>query len=341
MPSTTRKRPRDTAVPAGAPAAPLTGDQKLELLYWLKLNRGLETRLANLFRQGKVLGGLYRSLGQEAISVGTAYALQPGDWYAPVIRNMGTCLVRGIAPRILISQYMARSIPVGGRDNALHFGFLDQGMVSTISPLGGLVSVMAGVALAFRIRGERRVVMTYSGDGQTSTGAWHEGVNFAAVQNVPFVLVVENNGWAYSTPVGRQTRVTDLAERAKAYGIPGEIVDGNDVLAVHQVARRAVERARAGGGPTLIEAKTFRRLGHSEHDDPRRYVPAAMFEEWERKDPIDRYERTLMEQGLTTRAAIADLEKRVETELDEAQEWAEAAPPPDPATLTRGVFKED
>jgi len=334
VPSTPEKAPPRAA-------SPLTRAQKSELLYWLKLNRALETRLANLFKQGKVSGGLYRSLGQEAISVGSAYALGPDDWYAPVIRNMGTCLVRGIQPGILISQYMARSIPVGGRDNALHFGFLDKGMVSTISPLGGLVSVMAGVALAFKIRGEKRVALTYSGDGQTSTGAWHEGVNFAGALSLPFVLIVENNGWAYSTPVTRQTRVRRLSDKAQAYGIAGETVDGNDVMAVYDASRRAIERAREGGGPTLLEAVTFRRLGHSEHDDARKYVPAEMFEEWEKKDPIDRFERHVTETRVMTRQEIDQLEARIETELDQAQSWAEAVPPPDPAGLTRGVFAED
>ena len=334
MPSTSRG-------PAVTDAAALSTERKLELLYWLKLNRALETRLASLFKQGKVLGGLYRSLGQEAISVGSAYALGPDDWFAPVIRNLGTCLVRGIPLGVVFAQYMGRSVPTGGRDNALHFGFPDKNMVSTISPLGGLVSVMAGVALGFKMRGEKKVALTYSGDGQTSTGAWHEGVNFAAVLGLPFVLVIENNGWAYSTPVSRQTRVKDLADRARAYGIPGEIVDGNDVLAVHAVCLRAIERARQGAGPTLIEAKTFRRLGHSEHDDPRKYVPAEMFAEWERKDPIDRYERHLLDAGLADRGAIADLERRIAAELDAGQAWAEAVPPPDPAMLTHGVYAED
>ena len=337
MPSTGKRAP----APGVAVDTALTSEKRNELLYWLKLNRALETRLANLFKQGKVLGGLYRGVGQEAISVGSGYALGPDDWYAPVIRNIGTCLVRGIEPGILMSQYMARSIPVGGRDNALHFGFLDKGMVSTISPLGGLVSVMAGVALAFKIRGEKKVAMTYSGDGQTSTGAWHEGVNFAAVQDLPFVLIVENNGWAYSTPVHRQTRLKDLADRAKAYGMAGVIVDGNDVEAVHAVTKQAVERARGGGGPTLIEAKTFRRLGHSEHDDPRKYVPAEQFAEWEKKDPIDQFEKRLIKDGVTTPAKIARIAARIEAELDEAQRWAEAVPPPDPATLTQGVYAED
>ncbi|HET9480886.1 MAG TPA: thiamine pyrophosphate-dependent dehydrogenase E1 component subunit alpha [Candidatus Polarisedimenticolia bacterium] len=346
MPSTSRRPaarpPRVRSGPAGrAVPGTLPDDSLRELLYWLRLNRALETRLASLFRQGKVLGGLYRSLGQEAISVGSAFALEKGDWYAPVIRNMGTCLVRGIQPRILIAQYMARSVPVGGRDNALHFGFVDQGMVSTISPLGGLVSVMAGVAMAFRMRGEDRVALTYSGDGQTSTGAWHEGVNFAAVQQAPFVLIVENNGWAYSTPVSRQCLLENLSDRAAAYGIPGVTVDGNDVVAVYEATKQAVVRARAGDGPTLIEAKTFRRLGHSEHDDPRKYVPAGMFAEWEKKDPIERHERLLLEAGLIRREEIEQMDRRIEAELDEAQAWAEACPPPDPATLMQGVYAED
>ncbi|HEY3174716.1 MAG TPA: thiamine pyrophosphate-dependent dehydrogenase E1 component subunit alpha [Candidatus Polarisedimenticolia bacterium] len=332
MPSTDKRAP--------APVVELASTQRQELLYWLKLDRALETRLANMLRQGKVPGGLYRGLGQEAISVGSAYALGPGDWFAPVIRNIGTCLVRGIEPRLIMSQHMGRSLPAGGRDTGTHLGFLDKGMVSTISPLGGLVSVMAGVALGFKMRGERKVALTYSGDGQTSTGSWHEGVNFAAAQTLPFVLIVENNGWAYSTPVKRQTRLTDLADRARAYGIPGVVVDGNDVEAVHAVTRQAIERAREGGGPTMIEAKTFRRLGHSEHDDPRRYVPAEDFARWEKNDPIDRYEKRLIEEGVTTREGIASLDARIEVELDQAQAWAEAVPLPGPETLTRGIYAE-
>jgi len=325
---------------AGGKTAPLDAAQRRELLYWLKLDRALETRMAALFKQGIVLGGLYRGLGQEAISVGSGYALGPDDWYAPVIRNIGTCLVRGVSPGTLLSQYMARSHPVKGRDNALHFGNTDEGMVSTISPLGGLVSVMAGVALGFRLRKERRVALTYSGDGQTSTGAWHEGVAFAAALNLPFVLIIENNGYAYSTPVSSQSRLKNLADKAEAYGIAGAVVDGNDVEAMWDVTRTAVERARRGEGPTLIEAKTFRRLGHSEHDDPRKYVPAALFEEWEKKDPILRYESKLRDAGVVSAEELAAIEKRIEGEIDEAQEWALKVPPPDPATLTEGVYAE-
>ena len=326
--------------PAAQHVAGLSTQQRLELLYWLKLNRALETRMAALFKQGKILGGLYRSLGQEAISVGSAYALGPGDWYAPVIRNMGTCLVRGVTPGTLLSQYMAREIPVHGRDNALHFGKIEGGMVSTISPLGGLVSVMAGVALGFRMRGEKRVALTYSGDGQTSTGAWHEGLAMAASLKVPLILFVENNRWAYSTPVSRQVRLENIADKARAYGIIGVVVDGNDVEAVYSTTRKAVEHARAGNGPTLIEAKSFRRLGHSEHDDPRKYVPAEEFAVWEAKDPIARYERVLTEARVFDAAGLKELEGRIESEIDAAQQWADAVPQPDPSRLTDGVYAE-
>ena len=328
------------ALPAAHHVAGLGAQQRLELLYWLKLNRALETRMAALFKQGKILGGLYRGLGQEAISVGSAYALGPGDWYAPVIRNIGTCLVRGITPGVLLSQYMAREIPIRGRDNALHFGSTEKGMVATISPLGGLVSVMAGVALGFKMRGEKRVALTYSGDGQTSTGAWHEGLAMAAALKVPLILFIENNRWAYSTSVSRQSRLENLADKARAYGILGVVVDGNDVEAVYSTTKKAVDHARAGDGPTLIEAKTFRRLGHSEHDDPKKYVPPEEFKVWEAKDPIARYEKLLTEDRVLDAAALEKLAARIESEIDEAQEWADKVPQPDPSTLMDGVYAE-
>lgn len=328
------------AHPAAQHVAGLHLQQRLELLYWLKLNRALETRMAALFKQGKILGGLYRSLGQEAISVGSGYALGPGDWYAPVIRNIGTCLVRGVTPGVLLSQYMAREIPIHGRDNALHFGDVESGMVSTISPLGGLVSVMAGAALGFKMRGEKRVALTYSGDGQTSTGVWHEGLAMAAALKVPLILFVENNRWAYSTPVSRQSRLENLADKARAYGIIGVVVDGNDVEAVYSTTRKAVDHARAGNGPTLIEAKTFRRLGHSEHDDPRKYVPPEEFTVWEAKDPIARYERVLTEARVIDVAALKQLEAQIAKEIDVAQAWADKVPQPDPSRLTDGVYAE-
>src|SRR5215469_13137164 len=228
----------------------LTRDEHLELYYYMRLNRELEAQMARLFRQNKILGGLYSSLGQEAISVGAAYALAPGDWIAPMIRNIGTLLVRGVKPREVLTQHMARyTSPTRGKDGTSHFGdWKVRHIVSPTSVLGDLIPVTTGVAMAGRYLGQKIVAMTWIGDGGTSTGAFHEGMNFAAVQKAPFVLIVENNRWAYSTPIEKQAAITNFADRAKAYGIRSEIVDGNDVVAVVRTARDAAEHARSGRG---------------------------------------------------------------------------------------------
>ena len=225
--------------------ADLTREQKLDLYRYMRLNRVVEERLVNLYRQGKVVGGLYRSLGQEATSVGTAYALSKGDIVGPLIRNLGAVLVMGYSARDVMTQYMARATsPSGGKDCNLHFGRPERGVISPISMLGALVPVMAGIALAGRMQKKNLVAMTWIGDGGTSTGAFHEGINFAAVQKLPLVVVAENNGWAYSTPFRKQTAAKSLVDKAAAYGIPGAQFDGNDVFAVYDAARQAVDRAR-------------------------------------------------------------------------------------------------
>src|SRR5580704_6527990 len=228
-------------------STPLTREQHLELYYFMRLNRELEEQMVRLFRQNKIVGGLYSSFGQEAISVGTAFALGPDDWIAPMIRNIGALLVRGFKPRDILTQHMARyTSPTLGKDGTSHFGDLKtRHVVSPISMLGDLIPVMAGVAIAGRYLGQKIVAMTWIGDGGSSTGAFHEGMNFAAAERAPLVCVVENNQWAYSTPVKRQVPIRNLAERAKAYGIASAIVDGNDVAAVYQAAKDAVERCRA------------------------------------------------------------------------------------------------
>src|SRR6202049_568151 len=212
--------------------------------------------MVRLSLQNKIVGGLYPSLGQEAISVGTAYALAPGDWMAPMIRNIGALLVRGFKPRDVMTQHMARyTSPTFGKDGTSHFGDLkSRHVISPISMLGDLIPVMAGIAMAGRYLGQKIVSMTWIGDGGNSTGVFPDGVNLAAVQKAPFVLIVENNQWAYSTPVERQSPLENLADRAKAYGIESAIVDGNDVVAVERTARKASAHARAGNGPVLIEA---------------------------------------------------------------------------------------
>lgn len=316
----------------------LTRSQYHDLYYYLRLNRRVDEQLTNLYRQGKVVGGVYSSLGQEAISVGTAYALGPDDFLGGMIRNVGAMLVRGFPPRDVFMQYMARRDgPTGGRDANTHFGDLKRGVLSPISMLGELVPLLAGVGLAAKIRGEKRVGLTYVGDGATSTTPFHEGLNFAAVLKLPLIVIAENNGWAYSTPVERQMANTNIVDRAQAYGIAGEAVDGNDVFAVHEATRRAVERAYKGDGPTLIEALTMRMKGHAEHDDAR-YVPKEQIEKWRARDPILNCEKFLAKKGLMTAEEKAAIEARLEKVIREDVKFAEASPLPAPEEAARPVW---
>lgn len=324
---------RRSAIPSG-----LSREQLLDIYYYLRLTRFLEERLVNLYRQSKVLGGLYGSLGQEGESVGSAYALRPGDVVSPLIRNLGSLLVMGAKPVDLFRQYMAKGTgPTGGRDSNVHFADLERGFLGNISHLGDMVPVMAGIALSFKLRKEPRVGMVYLGDGAASTGAFHEGMNFAAVQRVPLVVIVEHNGYAYSTPTHRQTAVERLALKAKAYGVPAETVDGNDVFTVYQASRTAVERARQGDGVTLLEVVTYRRKGHAEHDD-QRYQPKEEREHWAMKDPIDRYLSKLVDEGWADRAELKVVDDRVTAELDSAVTTAEAEPLPEGASALSGVY---
>ena len=310
----------------------------LEIYYYLRLNRRVDEQLTALYRQGKVVGGVYSSLGQEAISIGAACALGTEDFIGPMIRDVGAMLVRGYRPRDVFLQYMARKDgPTGGRDANTHFGDLTRGVIAPVSMLGELVPVLAGVALAAKLRGEKRVALTFIGDGGTSTTPFHEGLNFAAVQKLPLLVIIENNGWAYSTPVQKQAATRDLAARAAAYGIAGVIVDGNDVLKVYEATRAAADRARRGGGPTLIEAKTMRMKGHAEHDDAR-YVPKEVLEAWRKKDPILRYEKYLAGKKLMTAKEKGQIEERLEKEIREDVAFAESSPFPPAVDAARPVF---
>ena len=329
------------AAPAALPIpAGLRREQLAELYYWLRLTRTLEERLTNLYRQGKVIGGLFRSLGQEADSVGSAYALEPRDFLSPLIRNLGSMLVKGAEPLAVVRQYMAKAqSPTAGRELNIHFGDLDKGYIGQISHLGDMVPVMAGVALTFKLRKEPRVCLVYVGDGATSTGTFHEGINFAVVQRLPLVCIMENNGYAYSTTLERQTAVKRLADKAVGYGAHRASADGNDVLAVYEVTKGAVDKARAGGGVTLIELHTFRRKGHAEHDN-QHYVPAEELKRWEANDPIDRYERRLDETGWVSREERDAIRVRIDAELDAVIAHATDEPFPDADTALAGVYAE-
>src|SRR6202158_2486370 len=309
----------------------LTREQRLEMYYFMRLNRELEEQMVRLFRQNKIVGGLYSSFGQEAISVGTSYALGPGDWIAPMIRHIGALLVRGFKQRDTRPQHMARypSRPLG-KHGTSHFGDLKaRHVVSPISMLGDLRPVMTGIAMAGRDLGQNNLTMTWLGDAGTSTGVFHEGLNLAAVQKAPLVLIVENNQWAYSTPVERQAPLKNLADRAKAYGIESAIVDGNDAVAVERATREAVAYARAGNGPVLIEAKTMRMRGHAQHDAAE-YVPKEMLEAWKKRDPLDRYEKFLNENKLWDAKTKKEIDARIAREIQTDVEFAENSPFPPP-----------
>ena len=322
----------------------LDRDQLLEIAYYLRLTRTLEEKLVALFRQSKVIGGLYRSLGQEGESVAAAYALNysMGDVVQPLIRNIGSILVAGAKPVEIIRQYMAKGDgPTRGRELNIHFGNpATDGFIGQISMLGDMIPVMAGITLAGRMQGRDLVGLAFIGDGGSSTGAFWEGFNFAAVQRLPLVIVIEDNGYAYSTPSYKQTAAKTLADKAVAVGCMSETVDGNDVLAVYGAASRAVDHARTGGGVTLIEVKTFRMKGHAEHDN-QAYVPPDVIEEWKQKDPLQRYERVLLELGMAGREDFDAIQARVRAEIDAAVDEAERSPMPDPADAGKGLFGGD
>lgn len=324
----------------------LPQEKKLELYYWMRLTRTLEERLVALYRQTKVVGGLFRSLGQEADAVGSCFALEPRDVMSPLIRNMGAMLVKGATPVEILKQYMAKGdSPTRGRELNIHFGDIGEagktrGFLGQISPLGDMVPVMAGVTMSFRMRGEDRVGLVYVGDGATSTGAFHEGINFAAVQRLPLVVIVENNGYAYSTPTAKQTAAAQFVDKAIGYGVHGEQCDGNDVLAVYDCTKRAVDRARAGEGVSLLEFMTYRRKGHAEHDN-QSYVPPGEIERWaEENDPIDRYARVLLDREQVGQAALDAIDARVVAEVDAATDEAERSPFPEPLDALVGVYAD-
>jgi len=307
--------------------------------YWMRLTRALDERGAFLHKQSKIVGGYFSQIGHEAISVAAGLVLGPDDVAAPMHRDLGTYLVRGLHPRRILAQFLGRATGVSrGRDANLHgMGDLSLGLIGFISHLPASTGVIAGVAHAFKLKGEPRVAMAFFGDGGASQGLAHEALNWASVFHLPMVVICENNQYAYSTPLARQMRIEHIADRAAGYGMPGVVVDGNDFCAVYAAVTQAVERARVGSGPTLIECKTMRMRGHAIHDNMA-YVPKELLETWAQRDPIARFEVLLRERGLLDDAGLAALLERIERELDEAQAYAEASPYPDPSEVTHGVY---
>ena len=317
----------------------LTQEQKLDIYYWMRLTSTLDEALVALWKQGRGVGGTFSSKGHEAIGVGAGYALEPDDVVAPLHRDMGCYLLRGMTPRRLVANQLGRATGIsGGRDANLHgCGDLDLNIVGFVSHLPQSLPVAVGMAMSFTYRNEPRVAMNFIGDGSSQTGLFHESLNLASIYKAPFVLIVENNQYAYSTPISYAMNIENIADRAAGYGIPGVVVDGNDVEAVYAAAKEAVDRARAGDGPTLIECKTMRMMGHAIHDGAE-YVPTELLAKWEKRNPLLLFEEKLLDQGLVDQTELDEIKQRCEVEVADAIEYAEASPWPDPATVEEGVY---
>ncbi|HEU4866073.1 MAG TPA: thiamine pyrophosphate-dependent dehydrogenase E1 component subunit alpha, partial [Actinomycetota bacterium] len=302
------------------------------------LTRGIEERGHILYKQGKIPGSFYTGRGNEASSVGVATAMGSDDVGTPLHRDMGVLVTRGVEPWRIFAQYMGREDgPTRGRDGNVHMADSQLGLLAMVSHLPAMLPVGVGCALAFRIREERRVAVSWFGEGASARGDAHEGMNMAGVRRLPIVFICDNNQWAYSTPTHLEYACETLADRAAAYGFDGVVVDGTDVLAVYREAKRAIEKARDGGGPTLIESMTLRMEGHAVHDDAF-YVPKELFEEWAKRDPIERFRGWLRENAEMTDEEEDEVAAGVKRTLNQAIERAETSPLPDPSTVTDKVF---
>src|SRR5215470_9092793 len=300
----------------------LAPEQLLEMYYWLRLIRSFDERLSVLVKQGKVRSGVYTGIGQEAIIVGTCFGLRKDDFIAPLHRDLGAFLMRGVEPRVMMAQMFGKATGLSkGRDSALHSGVNELGIFGNTSMLGANLPVGAGFALTFKMERTDHVVVAYFGEGASNTGDFHEALNFAGVQQLPIVFVCENNQYAYSVPVEKSMAIDDVADRAESYGFDGVAINGNDVLAVYQSAQGALARARSGDGPTLIECKTYRWHGHSEHDKAfyRSDEELAM---WKSRDPIPTFTTYLKGLHVLTDEKQAEVETRVKQTIDDAAEFA-------------------
>jgi len=317
----------------------LTREQQVEVYRYLKMTRLCDEKTVAMKRQSKLTGGVFTSLGQEATAVGTAFALERQDFIAPLIRDIGACFVKGIEPRTIFLQYLGRgNAPSRAADVQFHFADFEKGFIGPISHLGDMIPVMTGILIASRMKKEDRVAVAYIGEGASSTGAFHEGVNFAAVQKLPLITIVENNGYAYSTPTRNQCAAGQFVDKAVGYGIKGLSVDGNDVIASYEVMKQAVEHARGGNGAVLIEAHTYRRKGHAEHDN-QSYVPEGEIAWWaEHNDPIVRCERYLEEKNILSRTEMDEIAGDLRKFIDAEAEWAESQPDPLPESAAYDVF---
>jgi TPP-dependent pyruvate/acetoin dehydrogenase alpha subunit len=318
----------------------LAPDQLLEMYFWLKLIRAFDERLSTLVKQGRVRSGVYTGIGQEAIIVGTCYGLRKEDFICPLHRDLGAFLMKGVSPRAMMGQMFGKATGLSkGRDSALHSGASELGIFGNTSMLGSNLPVAAGLALTFKMEKTDNVVVAYFGEGASNVGDFHEALNIAGVQHLPVLFVCENNQYAYSVPLEKSMAIDDVADRAEGYGFDGVAINGNDVLAVYQATQGALARARSGGGPTLIECKTYRWHGHSEHDKAfyRTNEELAM---WKSRDPIPTFTTYLKGLNILTDEHVAETEARIKADIDDAVEFAASSPDPDPAEAVRDLYTD-
>jgi len=316
----------------------LSSEQLLEMLYWLKLIRSFDERLSILVRQGRVRSGVYSGIGQEAIVVGTCYGLRTDDYICPLHRDLGTFLIKGVSAGVMMAQMYAKATGLSkGRDSALHSGVPELGIFGNTSMLGANTPVAAGLALTFKLEQSDNVVLAYFGEGASNTGDVHEAMNFAAVHKLPLVFICENNIYSYSMPIEKSMAIEDVADRAEGYGFDGVAINGNDVLAVYQATQGAIARARAGEGPTLIECKTYRWHGHSEHDKPF-YRTADEEAMWKSRDPLPTFTSYLRHQSVLNDDVLLEIEERIRTEIDAAVAFAESSPEPSPEDAVTDMY---
>lgn len=316
----------------------LSNQSRLELYYYMRLTRECDKATLRLYKQGKIVGGAYTGNGNEATAVGSAFALETHDYIFPLHRDLGAHLVKGQSLRNIFLQLLGRANSLtGGRDGTAHYADPSLKIYGNVSHLAAMIPIAVGVALASRMRKEHAVVMSYIGDGGSSLGEFHEGMNMAAVMKLPFVLIIENNQYAYSTPTSKQFAAQRLSDRALGYGVPGITIDGTDVLKVYEACRKAVDRARMGEGPSLIETITMRMHGHSASDDAS-YVPKGMVEQWERKDPINRFEKILTNDRVLNDTILSEMDKKISTAIEDAIQFAMESPFPTGQDGAEGVF---
>ena len=321
-----------------APGGKLSNPDRVELYYYMRLARECDNAVLRLYRQGKIVGGAYTGNGNEATAVGSAYALEQHDYLFPMHRDLGAHLVKGESPRNIFLQQLGRGNSLTrGRDGTGHYADPSLRIYGNVSHLGAMIPMAVGVALALTMRKEGGVVMTYIGDGGSNAGEFHEGLNMAAVMQLPFILIIENNQFAYSTPIRKQFSAQKLSDRAPGYGIPGVTIDGTNVSLVYETCRKAVDRARRGEGPTLIESVTMRMQGHSASDDAS-YVPEGMIEEWRKKDPIDRLEKILLADRVLNEQSKKKIDEGIAAEVEDAVAFATESPYPPGEDAGKGVY---